>query len=218
MEIRDEEYQVNQEFQQGALQVADTLELDELAAAELFLDAQDDSVSLGRSQYECAILRFHKRQNALLECFRTVLEMSLGIGPGIRVDEDDRAMLQQCVGYVLDAPQGSSQFIRKCLKGMADSKNWLQSLTDKVNTASVLGQSKSPEFSEIIEIQRLHLVKQHELLGLIIYYLIKSNQSLLTDLDYLLDIVKKVDKYDNLLGESSLNLRNRRILIAMMDF
>lgn len=185
------------------MQLADALELDEIQAAQLFLDAQDDALNLGRSQFESSIIRFHQRRKYLLECLRIALEQSLGTGLGVGVDENRRAILQQWIGLILNAPQGSSRFIRKCLSSMEDSKNWLQGLTDKVNSASVFGQSQISEFSEIIQYQRLSIVRQHELLGTIVYYLIKSRHSALTDLDYILGTVKKIDKYDNLLGKLS---------------
>lgn len=203
VELRDEEYEVNPEFQQGALQLADALDLDEILAAQIFLDAQDDAILLGRSQLESAVIRFHRQRKYLLDCFRIVLEQSLGTGlDGAldeALDENDRLQLQQLVGAVLNAPQGSSQFIRKCLSAMANNRSWLQSLTEKVNSTSVLGQSQTPEFSEIIQFERLSLVQEHELLGIIISHLIKSNHSALTDLEYVLKIVKNLDKYDNLL-------------------
>lgn len=203
VELRDEEYEVNQEFQQGALQLADALELDEIVAAQIFLDAEDDAILLGRSQLESAVIRFHRRRICLLDCFRILLEQSLGSGSGTGsdtgTDVSEREQLQQLIGVVLNAPQGSSQFIRKCLSAMANCKTWLQNLTDKVNSASVLGQSQTQEFSEIIQYERLSLVRQHELLGVTICHMIKANHSSLTDLEYVLCIIKKVDKYDNLL-------------------
>lgn len=202
MKLRGEEYEVNQEFQQGALQLADALELDEIEAAQLFLDAQgDDAISSGRSQLECSIIRFHNRRELLLDCLRISLELSQGIGQGPGFDDNHQAGIHIFVGLVLNAPQGSSQFIRKCLSTMGDCKKWLQDLTEKFNSASVLGQSQTLEFAEIFQFERLKLVRQHEVLGIIIYYLVKNGHSGFTDLEFLLNTVKNIDKYDNLLGE-----------------
>jgi nuclear pore complex protein Nup205 len=43
-------------------------------------------------------------------------------------------------------------------------------------------------------------VQQHESLGVIAHYLIKANHAKSNDFEHLLDILKRADKYDNLLG------------------
>lgn len=89
---------------------------------------------------------------------------------------------------------------------MGDIRQWLQKISDKVSSASVLGQPSQPEFLEIMEYQRHSLVKQHELLGVIVLYLVKADHSVVGDFELLLGILKKADKYDNLLGKHSLVL------------
>ena len=84
---------------------------------------------------------------------------------------------------------------------MGGIKGWLQNLADKVNSTSVLGQGHRVELLETIEYQRVSLVQQHESLGVIVLYLVKANYSIVADFEQLLDIVKKADKYDNLLGK-----------------
>jgi len=101
-------------------------------------------------------------------------------------------------------PQESSadgpSFITKCLKKMGEMKAMLQSLTDRLSGASVLGQVQRPEFHETIEYQRASLVQQHESLGTIVHFLVKANYAGPKDLEQILDILKRADKYDNLLG------------------
>ena len=46
--VDDEQYSINAEFQEMALQLADELDLDEVDSAKLLLDSQDDTRTLGR--------------------------------------------------------------------------------------------------------------------------------------------------------------------------
>lgn len=150
---------------------------------------------------EWSIIRFHNRREILLDCLKISLDLTQGVGPGGPIiAEEGGDLVQKFIASVLNAPQGSSQFIRKCLSAMADCKKWLHDLTDKIQSASVLGQSQSPDYAEVFQFERLKLVTQHELLGVIVHYLAKSHSGL-TDLEYLLNTVKSIDKYDNLLGK-----------------
>jgi nuclear pore complex protein Nup205 len=82
---------------------------------------------------------------------------------------------------------------------MSDIKTWLQKLAEMSNTGSVTGQQS--EVLETIEYQRVSLVKQHELVGIIVFYLVKQNYTVLADFELVLETLKKVDKFDSLLCE-----------------
>jgi nuclear pore complex protein Nup205 len=135
----------------------------------------------------------------LLDCFRLVLQES--IDPNII--EAIRDALQEVIGRVLqkeNSTGGGPSFVRKCLQNMGEMKSMLQNLTDRLNGASVLGQVQRPEFLETFEYQRVSLVQQHESLGIIVHYLVKANYAAPNDFEQLLDVLKRADKYDNLLG------------------
>lgn len=85
---------------------------------------------------------------------------------------------------------------------MADIKIWLQDLADRVNSANVLYQGQTDEFSETIEYQRVSLIQQHESLGVIVHYLVKGRYSALTNFDSVLLVLRQTDRYDNLLSMS----------------
>lgn len=180
------------------LQLAEDLNLDELEAARLYFQSQSETDTTGRSPRTISTVRFHQRRRWLLDCLRLVLQNAGDVDQ----DEIVRAGLQGFVDRVLAPPQGSTTriYIGKCLSSMGDIKSWLQGLADKVNTASVINQG-SPEFLEMVEFQQASLVTQHELLGVILVYLIKQNYSTSADFEQLLATLRKVDKYDNLLRE-----------------
>jgi nuclear pore complex protein Nup205 len=198
-----QEYEINDQFQQGTFQLADELNLDEIDAAQIFLDAQDDADATGRSVLSCSLIRFHQRRKTLLDCLRLILQFN---GDADELLEQE---VKDFLGHIIKdvvRPQNatsSQNFVQKCLSAMGDIKRLLQKISDKISSASVLGQPSQPEQLEIMEYQRSSLVKQHEILGTIILYLVKANHVIQGDFEVLLGALKKADKYDNLLGRYS---------------
>lgn len=199
LQILDDEYAINEDFQQTALQIADALDLDEIESARILLEAQDDAEVLGRSALESSIIRYHQTRKYLLDCFRLVLQQSLDLSS----EESIRDILQDLVSRIVQPREGGRNrpmFVQKCLRHMGDIKGQLLNLADKLNGASVLAQTQRSGLLETNEYQRVSLVQQHESLGTIVHYLVKSNYSLTEDFEQLLDILRQADKYDNLLG------------------
>ncbi len=203
LQILDEEYMINEEFQQGTLQLADALNLDEIESARIFLESQGDAEILGRSVLESSIIRFHQTRKYLLDCFRLILQKA--IDPS--ADEDVRALFQAIVDQVLHVqplPANGTTFVGKCISSMGDIEKWLQDLADKISGAHVLGYNQMPGFSETIEYQRTSLIQQHESLGVAVQYLVRGQHSNLAEFKQLIDILRRANKYDNLLGMSIL--------------
>lgn len=194
-------YSINDEFQQSAKKLADTLDLDELTAAKLLLEAQGESESTGRSLLTCSIVRFHQRRKELLDCIRLIFDLAADVNR----EENERDGLLHLADQVVKPPNSPTasndtlRYIRRCLTSMGDIKIWLQKLAEISNTGSVTGQQS--EVLETIEYQRVSLVKQHELVGIIVFYLVKQNHTILADFELVLETLKKVDKFDSLLCE-----------------
>lgn len=192
-------YNVNSEFQEGAQNLANTLDLDELEAARIFLEAQSESEATGRSLLTCSIVRFHQRRKVLLDCIRLMFELA----GDVNRDEIQRDGLLQFIDLVVQppsvpkTPNESSGYLRKCLSSMVDIKSIHQTLVDKPNIASVTGG----HVLETTEYQRVSLVKQHELLGVIVFYLVKRNYTVTADFEAVLETLKKLNKFDAFLGE-----------------
>ncbi|CAG8973182.1 hypothetical protein HYALB_00008774 [Hymenoscyphus albidus] len=196
LEVSGDQYNINSEYQQEVLQLAEDLNLDELEAARLYFHSQSIADVTGESARTTSTIEFHQRRRWLLDCLRLLLQNAGDVDQ----DEQLRAGLQDYVDRLVAPPLGSNtrQYAGKCLSRMADIRSWLQGLADRLNTASVVKQG-SPEFLKMVEFQQSSLVIQHELLGVILVYLIKQNYSVLVDFELLLATLKKVDKYDDLL-------------------
>jgi nuclear pore complex protein Nup205 len=82
---------------------------------------------------------------------------------------------------------------------MSDIKLWLQQIAEKLSGASVLDKLQHVEVVQMVEYQRVSLVKQHESLAVILVYLVKESHSVMADFDIVLETMRKADKYDNLL-------------------
>ena len=190
-----EQYQINEEFQAGSLRLADDLNIDELDAARLFLDSQDEIDISGQPAHTASIIRFHQRRKSLLDCLRTIVQLAADI------DQDDvvRDVLEDFVRRIILTGGSATRYIQRCLLSMGDIKAWLQSLADKLNGASVIGQAQQPDFLEAIQFQQTSLVTQHESLGLIVFWLVKLNHSVMADFDLVLETLRTADRYDNLL-------------------
>jgi nuclear pore complex protein Nup205 len=199
LNVSGEEFRINEEFQQGALQLADHLNLDELDAARIFLEVQSETDSSGRSSLTNSIIRFHQRRKVLLDCLR----LTLGLSADVDREEHIRASLQALIAQVVQSQNAPSRYIQRCLSSMGDIKSRLQDLAEKLNSASILGQSQQAELLQTIEFERGSLVKQHESLSIVLLYLVKENYSVLEDFEWTIDHLRKADKYDNLLCEQT---------------
>lgn len=189
---------MNQEFQQGVLQLADALDLDELEAAVMFLAAQEDSQTLDRPPLIAAIISFHERRLFILECLRLIFRESREIE-----HEATHAIMQETLAYVLeikDSPlSNASLFARKALTSMANIEKWLSLLGDQVQKASVVGQENDRDIMEAIEYQRVSLQQQHESLGAILFYMVKGTYTSCEDFRALVSHLKNLDRFDGLL-------------------
>lgn len=198
IKIDDIEYTVNHEFQQETLQVADALNVDEILAADYYMQAQPEAKKLDRSNVMSTIIRFHERRAFLLESLRLVFHESFEVER-----EETQALMQEVVARVLEIQNGplrnGSLFARKCMDSMSDIEKWLALLGEQIQKASIIGESEESELLEIIEYQRHSLDKQHESLAAILCYLFKGTFTSSEDLRRLLEKLRKIEKLDLLL-------------------
>ncbi|KAI5292612.1 hypothetical protein KEM52_006217 [Ascosphaera acerosa] len=192
IKIHDTEYEVNADFQEQALQVADALNLDELHAAKLYLEEQQTSA--GSSAVLAAIIHFQERRAFLLECLRLILAESF------EEREDTRALMQDCVANTLGVGSGplknGSEYLQKCLKSMADIEHWIMLLGEQLQKAAIVGSAQDTDVVEVIEYQRHSLTRQHESLGAVVAYLFKGVFTTPRDLKTLVERMFKMSKVD----------------------
>ncbi|KAL4887389.1 hypothetical protein BJY04DRAFT_204342 [Aspergillus karnatakaensis] len=192
------EYETNQEFQQGALQLADALNLDELVSAMLFHRAQEQALELDRPALITAIMLYHQQRHFLLDSLRLIFQESFEVER-----ELTQEIMQEMIAHIVEIKEGqlrnASLFTRKCLKLMEDIQKWLQLIGDQIQKASLVGQSEDPDVMEAIEYQRVSLIHQHESLGAILFYLFKGPYTSPEDLRVLLTQLRKLDRFDGIL-------------------
>lgn len=198
VKIEDVEYAINADFQQGALQLADALNLDEIQAVALFLSAQEQAQQLDRTPLITAIMRFHERRHFLLECLRLIFLESFDVEK-----EEIQELMQNTIGHILETKSGSfqnaSRFANKCLASMEEIEKWLALLGEQIQKAAVVGQANDADVMEAIEYQRSSLLRQHESLGAILCYMFKGNFTTSEHLLQLLERVRKLERFDMVL-------------------
>ncbi|KAG9245395.1 nucleoporin Nup186/Nup192/Nup205 [Calycina marina] len=195
IEIDGVNYSVNPQFREDVLQVAQTLELDELDAAQLFLEAQDDSNASGQPVETSAVVRFHQRRKELLDCLRMLIEMSL---EGTR-DDIDNDWMEGIITKIVRAPDGkdSSRFTRRCLTSMVDIRTWLVNVQDRI-TGLVENTEENAQKYENFTHQQTSLTREHELLGIIVFHLTKRS-AVLSDFHLLIKTLRTMKVFDQLL-------------------
>ena len=196
--IDGEEYAVNDGFKDSAVQLADELDLDEIKAARLLLDAGDGLQDPDKSNISSTIIHFHERRQFLLESLRLVLKRS--IDPESEGDAQD--ILLQLVAAILETKDGparnGSLYAQKCLVGMADIESWLRALGDRVQGALTLGRPSNPDHDAVIQFQQASLGQQHESLSAIITYLVKANYTGVEDFYKVLDHLPRLDRWNSI--------------------
>lgn len=203
LSIEEQEFTINEKFQQDALLLSDELDLDEIEAAKCLLESQDDPSVLGRSLLECAIIRFHQQRKYTLDALRLLLELD-----SVEDDTEESGALETIKMFVaarlFQSRAGDTKgYVPRCMAAMGRIKVWLQKLGDKMSAAQALGQAKPDQLSEemeTVEFSRVSLIQQHELLGVILCRCVEKRQATVMDFMDFITTLKKQDKYDNLLG------------------
>ncbi|KAJ5713216.1 uncharacterized protein N7483_010397 [Penicillium malachiteum] len=197
IKFADVTYEINTDFQQGALQLADALNIDELEAAGMFLAAQEDSQVLDRPPLIAAIMRFHERRSFLLECLRLIFRISGDTEPQILATYAQNALEE--ILETKSSLQNASLYSRKALQAMNDIEKWILLLADQAQKASVVGQQEDQDIMEAIEYQRHSLQQQHESLGAVLCHLFKGSLTSVEDFRVLISQLKKLERLDGLL-------------------
>ncbi|KAI0552938.1 nucleoporin Nup186/Nup192/Nup205 [Xylaria curta] len=202
--IDDEDWTLNQDFQEIILQVGDDLDLDEIEAARLALQAEDEEERLGRPRKECAIIRFHQQRKYLLSCMLLLLELSKEedelLADGA---DDDLGRLSQYVnrnilrGNASGANAGArARFVPACATSLADIRGWLLRISEQVNGAAMLGRATDLQTRETYEFAHISLMQQHELLAVILCSAIEKHMANEGDfIEFLYDF-RSASRYD----------------------
>ncbi|KAF2736011.1 hypothetical protein EJ04DRAFT_562782 [Polyplosphaeria fusca] len=195
--IDGDEYEVNDDFKQQTLELADVLNLDELKAAQEFLESQTESKELDRPQFQTAVIRFHRRREYVLLCLRILFKAALDNDD---TDYEGYDTLFKVAHVILDVEginfANAHQFWDKCFKAMCDIEVWLQQIGETVAKAKLVGQAPVPMFVEIFDFQRQSLTRQHENLAAICAHMVKPGFADLNNFKRLLEKIKSLDRHD----------------------
>ncbi|GAW24327.1 hypothetical protein ANO14919_139110 [Xylariales sp. No.14919] len=203
--IDDDEWTLNKDFQEIILQVADGLDLDEIAATRLALQAEDEEARLGRSRKECAFIRFHQQRKYLLSCMLLLLELSKEEEELLADDDgDDLGRLGQYVNYHIlrgNTPGAAEtnarpRFVPASIAALADIRAWLQKLSEQMNGAAILGRATELQAQETYEFTHISLMQQHELLAVILCYAVERHMAIEGDFIDFLDVFRGASRYD----------------------
>ncbi|PSN65951.1 hypothetical protein BS50DRAFT_401890 [Corynespora cassiicola Philippines] len=196
--IGEDEFQVNDEFKQQTLELADALDLDELEAAALFYGAANEAQELDRSQLQTAVIRFHRRREYILLCLRILLKAAADNGDA---EVEGQEALHMAVQFITNSTQGQSfaeahKFWSKCLASMEAIERWLQQISERMQSVQVVGQAPLPIFTEIMTFQRESLTRQHENLAAICVHMVKPGFATLDHFKAVLAKARTIDKHD----------------------
>ncbi|KAL8942978.1 MAG: hypothetical protein Q9216_001334 [Gyalolechia sp. 2 TL-2023] len=192
------EYTINKEFQESTIQLADAIDIDEVEAAKLILNAHDDAETLGRSPTLSAVIAFHEKRQFLLESLRMLMRNA----GDADCEENLRREQLQLVSDILEVKDGparnGSLYTRKCLNAMVDIEKWINALAERYQGTLALGQPTSPEYEDVMRFQRSSLAQQHESLGAIMTSLVKGGYTAVDDFYKLLDHLSTVERWNNI--------------------
>ena len=189
---------MNQEFQESVIQLADTLDLDEIHSARLLLESQKNAAFLERSDIVSGVVLFHERRQLVLECLRLLLKQSTNL----ECEEFVQDASRDIVAIILETKDGparnGSLFVQKCMDAMVAIEQWLRLLGERQQGALILDQTMSDEYTQMIRFQQRSLTQQHEALGAVIYHSIKAKKTWVEDFYKLLDHLPKLERWNNL--------------------
>ena len=196
--VDDEEFSLNKEFQECAVQLADLLDLDEIESVKVLLAAQSEVDVIDRSISISAAILFQQRKQFLLECLRLVLVVAVDS----EVDESFRDSCRNVVAHILGGAEGSAtsgpDFVFQCLKAMFALEERLYNLSQRAQAANALGQSSSLDRDELHLFEEQSLTNQHESLCGIISLLVKASYSSSANFEDVLDRMSKIDRWSSL--------------------
>ncbi|KAK1831758.1 nucleoporin Nup186/Nup192/Nup205 [Podospora conica] len=205
----DEPYEVNAEFVDDTLKVAEELDLDELEAARLLLDAsaEGDVESWGRSLWVCGVMRFHQERRFLLDCMRLMVEVA--------GDDELEENLQDAFGALVEehvfrvprpggaAPPKEDRIVPKCMAAMQAVRTSLFKIADRGAARGMLAPQANMltkadgEQMEAFDFARVSLIEQHELLAVILCAAVDKRHAEVADFKAFVGMLKKADRYDH---------------------
>ncbi|KAF2762610.1 nuclear pore complex subunit [Pseudovirgaria hyperparasitica] len=199
----DGEYSVNDDFREQSIQLANTLDLDELESAQLLHTASKESNELDRPPFFGALIRYQQRRHFLLECLRLVIKISQEGQEDDELHDDVTQNLEIVKREIYNTRTGNAGngvlFWKKCLAAMGEIEKRLQDLHDRYIKLSMMERSPSAEIEELIKLEKASLTRQHESLAGICCYMTKETSPGIDGFSVTQEAAKRLDKHDAIL-------------------
>lgn len=181
----DQEYAVSDEFVNAACAVSTDLNLDELVAAELVLNSDDDVQRLGVSPAQGAIAMFYLRRQYILQlvkyfvgCLGQTSSNFAKIGTSI-IQNDPDAFTTKILESFKSVEEGLAEVDEKEKQG-----HFLDLMTD--------------EFTQTLKMRKDFLYMEHGLLGEILNNLAASSKVSINGFKKVMDFAQGLTNYNNL--------------------
>ena len=190
---------MNEEFKQNVIQIADEFDLDEIESAKLFLSSLAIAAGSNRSPIVACIINYHEQRQYVLDCWRLILKEAIDSEVHIEASAVLKDVVNHVVGIGSNDVTGSSDYWRKCITTMKGIESWIDHLSNRIHSLSIIDQGPAGELSEILYFQRSSLYRQHESFAAIVVHLVKAGCSNIDDFHWLLSTAKSIDKHDIIL-------------------
>lgn len=141
VEVNGQKLEANEQFVWLCVMLADELNLDEIACAELVNDAQKDAYRIGFNPMESAASLFYTRRALVLDILRFCIEV-------LPFDKLSKVLPAARIEHFLD--------------GLKSVEQSLQDLNEKTKTSEFMGLNGETPFTNV---QRQYLQQEHESLA-----------------------------------------------------
>ena len=193
LQVGEQTYDLNETFQQEALQLSDDFEIDETIAAAMLLRGSDMSQELDRSPLQSAKFLFHTRRKNILDSIRLMLAYIVEE----KVEGSTRNMLVRALERLI-APGGAADptFMDRCITAMGAVRRSVKTLRDKEKHARTLGMAPDQNLKDDLDLQIQFLRNQHEMLASIVFYMVKYKRGTVVEFRKLMEVLRSLDQYD----------------------
>ena len=198
MTFEGADYTVNKEFQDQASQLADTLELNEIEAARLLINAQEDLDAVDRPPVIIAIVNFQQRRQLRLECLRLLLSLAVNGDVGDDIRGPAREIVSLVLGMRNVNQEDGFDYIKKCFQAMFNIEAALHFLSQRQQGSIALGVTEASDAGELVSFQQQSLTEQHQSLSGIVASLVKASYSTASDFRLVLSHSAQMDRWSRL--------------------
>ncbi len=190
IEIDDQKFQLNQEFINDTIILAEDLNLDEIIAAKFLQQGALLSDQYDRSVLESAYYVFHKRRTYILECLKLIISYAFDSA----MEGQAQSLLSEFLKNICksaDPKRPGFEFSGNCISEDVNIQERLKELNEKENRFRYHNNAQA---LEIVHVRRDFYLQEHMCLVQILSYLIKKGQVGWREMKNIFDVLKTKEK------------------------